>query len=200
MGNYSFFSRMGESPRAVNIAQGFIGEILRPGDIAVDATAGNGNDTLFLARAVGQTGKVYSFDIQEEALVKTHSRLQEAGLAERVTLLTGGHEHMEKFIAGNSCRGIMFNLGYLPGGSKEIKTLPQTTLQGTEQALKLLSPGGRLTMVVYRGHPGAIEEAEALDNFISSLDARFYWAARITFPNRDARSPYVILVHKKAGA
>lgn len=200
MSNFSLFTGAGESPRAVNIAQGFIGEILGPGDIAVDATAGNGNDTLFLARAVGQAGKVYSFDIQKDALRKTYARLLDAGLAERVCLLDMGHEHMEEFIPADSCRGIMFNLGYLPGSNKNVKTAPHTTLQGIEQALKLLLPGGRLSLVVYRGHPGAVEEAKAVDEIISSLEACLYWTARITFPNKDARSPYVILVKKKAGA
>lgn len=200
MGNYSFFSKMGDSPRATNIAQGFIGEILKPGDIAVDATAGNGNDTLFLAQSVGKMGKVYSFDIQEEALAKTYARLQQAGFTDNVVLLAASHEHMGDFIDNNSCKAIMFNLGYLPGGNKNITTLPQSTVEGVRQALRLLSPGGRLSIVVYRGHPGAMEEAGALDSFISSLDGRSYWVAQITFPNRDPRAPYVILAQKKAGA
>ena len=199
MCDYVFLGGMGESPRAVNIAQLFIGQILKPGDTAVDATTGNGNDTLFLAKLVGQAGKVYSFDIQADALTKTRSRLEREGLTGNVTLYKRGHEFMDEYINVNSCQAIMFNLGYLPGGNKNITSLPQTTLQATEKALKALAPGGRLSMVVYRGHPGAVEEAETLDNVISSLDAYLFWTARMTFPNKDDSSPYVILVQKKGG-
>ena len=41
------------------------------GDIVVDGTVGNGNDTVFLAKLVGPTGKVYGFDIQKEAIERT---------------------------------------------------------------------------------------------------------------------------------
>jgi predicted methyltransferase len=195
--NQSPFNCSSEAPRAVDIAQGFIGQVLKSGDIAVDATAGNGNDTLFLARLVGHAGRVYSFDIQEEALAETHRRLQGEALTERVTLLNKGHEFMENFLDPGSCKAVMFNLGYLPGGNKEIKTLPRTTLGAAEQALNCLAPGGRLSMVVYRGHPGAREESGLLDDFISSLDPSLYWTARMVFPNMDNRSPYVIMVQKK---
>jgi ubiquinone/menaquinone biosynthesis C-methylase UbiE len=53
--------------------------VLKPGDITIDATVGNGHDTLFLATRVGATGKVYGFDIQQEALDSAYQRLQQAG-------------------------------------------------------------------------------------------------------------------------
>ncbi len=37
---------------------------VRTGDVVVDATCGNGLDSLWLARAVGRSGKLYAFDIQ----------------------------------------------------------------------------------------------------------------------------------------
>lgn len=188
----------GDFSKAVQIAQVFVGEVLRPGDTAVDATAGNGYDTLFLAQMVGKHGKVYAFDIQEEALEKTRRRLQEAGLDKNVVLLATGHQYMQEIIGTGTCRAVIFNLGYLPGGSKKIKTEPETTRQGIEQAVNLLVPGGRMSIVVYTGHSGADEEAQTVDNFIANLAARYFWTARITFPNRN-RAPYVILVQKKAG-
>ena len=42
--------------------------IIKPGDLVVDATLGNGFDTLFLAKAVGPQGKVIGFYIQECAI------------------------------------------------------------------------------------------------------------------------------------
>jgi len=145
---------------------------LHEGDLAVDATAGNGHDTLFLARRVGVEGHVYAFDIQPQALEETGRRLQEAGMASRVTLLQAGHEEMERRLPAE-VRGhlaaVMFNLGYLPGSDKQRVTTASTTLQALEQAVRLLAPGGLLSVLAYRGHPGGREEAEAVGERLSSL-------------------------------
>lgn len=186
----------GDSPRATGIARGFIGEVLNNGDIAVDATAGNGNDTLFLANAVGDKGKVYAFDIQKEALDKTAKRLQEQNLKDRVVLLQKSHEHIEDII-DKPLKAAMFNLGYLPGGNNEIVTLTETTLSAVKQGLSLLTHGGRLSIVVYRGHPGAMEESTAVDSLMSSIEPDLYWVARITFPNINPKAPYILLIQKK---
>ena len=55
----------------------FILEHLGEGDVAVDFTMGNGGDTLFLSKTVGESGRVYAFDIQEEALISTRAYLEE---------------------------------------------------------------------------------------------------------------------------
>ena len=39
----------------------FILEHLGEGDVAVDFTMGNGGDTLFLSKTVGESGRVYAF-------------------------------------------------------------------------------------------------------------------------------------------
>ena len=96
----------------------------------VDATAGNGHDTLFLAQQVGTDGKVYSFDVQQEAIGMTRSRLEEAQLSDRVIMCETGHENLEEVIRAlhlGNVSVIMFNLGYLPGGDHSITTLNETT-------------------------------------------------------------------------
>ena len=65
-------------------AHSLLSGCLKTGDIAVDGTMGNGNDTLFLAQLVGETGKVYAFDIQAAALLATERRLREADVFVRV--------------------------------------------------------------------------------------------------------------------
>lgn len=130
--------------------------------LAIDGTAGNGHDTLFLARLVGEEGRVIAVDIQEEALASTARRLDAAGLKSRVTLVCGDHADLAKHIprewSGQVDR-IMFNLGYLPGGDKEVTTGPRGTLEALSQARRLMRPSGAcLTVVVYTGHPGGPEE------------------------------------------
>jgi len=131
------------------------------GLLAADLTAGNGRDTLFLARAVGEGGHVWAFDIQEEAILRMEARLREAGLLERVTLVRADHTELARHVRG-PLHAAMMNLGYLPGGDPSLVTRPPSTLRAVEETLRLLVPGGILTVVVYPGHPGGEEEAEAL--------------------------------------
>ncbi|RMG35512.1 MAG: methyltransferase domain-containing protein [Gammaproteobacteria bacterium] len=142
-----------------------LSEVLGEGDWAIDATAGNGHDTLFLARAVGPSGRLAAFDIQEEAIANTHQRLAQEGLPARVVLHQAGHERMAEQL-GPGWRGraaaVTFNLGYLPGGDHAKTTLPMTTLAALDQALALLRAGGLLSVIAYRGHPGGKAEADAV--------------------------------------
>ena len=138
----------------------------------VDATAGNGSDTLFLAENVGESGGVYAMDIQASAIEMTRMRLQSAFLLGRVNLLRTDHAHMcETFgysIAG-SIDLICFNLGYLPGGDHTITTLPTSTIPALRDSLTLLHPKGALSVIAYRGHAGAAEEAESVQQFFADL-------------------------------
>eukprot|EP01031_Cornospumella_fuschlensis_P016063 gene16063-19615_t len=90
-------SSSGGLPSAVGWAQLLMTDRLRAGDIAVDATAGNGHDTLFLARLIGPGGHVYAVDVQEPAVLETRRRLLEAGVAEdQFTVVQAGHETLPK--------------------------------------------------------------------------------------------------------
>lgn len=154
-------------------AQEFIGQAIQPGDEAIDATAGNGHDTLFLARAAGPTGTVYAFDIQPAALEATRDRLRRAGLDERVRLIRCGHEELQQRLPPGShgkIQAVMFNLGYLPGSDQRIVTRPHTTLLAIEQAAEMLAPGGRMTVLAYRGHEGGEEETQAVTARLMALE------------------------------
>ncbi|MBE3584678.1 MULTISPECIES: class I SAM-dependent methyltransferase [Desulfofundulus] len=183
---------------AVQWAQSFISPVLVPGCLAVDATAGNGQDTLFLARGVGEQGRVFAFDIQARALEKTREQLAGAGLLDRVTLLAVDHREMSAYVPGG-VKAVMFNLGYLPGGDHRIITRPDSTLEALEAALSLLAAGGRISLVVYTGHPGAMEELKAVEDFTRDLSPHQYAVVRLSFWNRSSRAPVVILL-EKAGA
>lgn len=174
--------------------------VVRAGDTAVDATVGNGHDTLFLADLVGSNGRVYGFDVQAVALERAAQRLEEAGVQDRVHLIQQGHEHMAETVpveARDSLRAVMFNLGYLPGSDRSRITEPSTTISALQAAADLVQPGGVITVVVYSGHEGGTEEAEAVEAWSNALDQRAFRALSYRFVNRRNDPPRLIAVEKK---
>ncbi|MFC4601705.1 tRNA (mnm(5)s(2)U34)-methyltransferase [Cohnella hongkongensis] len=183
-------------------AQQWVKSRTGPGDLAVDATAGNGSDTLFLARTVGPRGRVYAFDVQPAALENTRRRLESepdggAALAP-AELVLAGHETMEAALPAE-LRGrvaaVMFNLGYLPGASSTLITRPETTIAALESAVRLLRVGGALTVVAYPGHEGGKEEAEAVEAWAAGLPQTLAQTVVYRFPQKPA-SPYLIALNK----
>jgi 16S rRNA C1402 N4-methylase RsmH len=161
----------------VSQAHAALAEILRDADVAIDATVGNGYDTLFLARAVGASGKVYGFDIQEQALDTAYRRLQEENLQGQVSLYHAGHEAMAAVLpemVHGRVKAVMFNLGYLPRGDKQRTTTISTTLAALQQAVQLLAPGGAISVLAYTGHPGGREEAEEVKGWARALSPEFF--------------------------
>lgn len=145
---------------------------LRGGDLAVDATAGNGHDTLFMARLVAPGGRVFAFDVQADALAQTALRLRAAGLQNSVQLFHDGHQHLLRNLPPESwgrIRAVMFNLGYLPGGDKRLTTQGSSTVEALRQAIEALDPAGVMSILVYRGHPGGQTEAQAVDAWLEAL-------------------------------
>lgn len=57
--------------RPIHLSHDFLAEVIDKEAITLDATMGNGNDTVFLAKS---SKKVYAFDIQEEAIAKNESK------------------------------------------------------------------------------------------------------------------------------
>lgn len=156
------------------IAQTLVRSVLRPGDVAIDATVGNGFDTQFLAECVGPKGKVYGFDIQPVALQTTSKRLDAAGLR-HVTLFLHDHADMCQSIPqGDQAAAIMWNLGYLPGGDKRLKTNLNSTLPAIHRALPLLAHGGIMTVVAYTGHAGGADEAHCVAALLKELASGEY--------------------------
>jgi predicted methyltransferase len=151
-------------------AQNFAKPYLTAGNIAVDATCGNGFDTLFLAELVGSTGMVYGVDIQSRAIETVKAKLLAAGTLQQCRLAVGSHSQLNTIIGpehAGSVSVVMFNLGYLPLGDKSIVTKPETTLAGLDQAFEILRPGGFLSVLAYPGHPGGLEESQCVADWIT---------------------------------
>ncbi|SMO73209.1 class I SAM-dependent methyltransferase [Melghirimyces algeriensis] len=185
-------------PSTLAFAHDLVKGVLFPGAYAVDATLGNGQDTLFLAQGVGPEGQVHGFDIQKEALDRTENRLHQHGMVNRVTLHQNSHHQMEQILPpkwkGN-ISAVMFNLGYLPKGDPAIITKPETTIHAFSQALKWLAPGGILTAVLYTGHTGGLEEAKQVLNYIKTLKPNVFHVIQYQTLNRH-HAPSLIAVQK----
>lgn len=176
--------------RVLQYAQQLLKDSVEEGDTVVDATAGNGHDTLFLAQLVGDEGQVYAFDVQKEAVDATLHRLLDHGLEHRVLVLNKGHEEVANFVHKKVAAAI-FNLGYLPGGNHDIITKPSTTIQAIEDLLKLLKVGGLIILVIYHGHPGGKEERDTVIDFVSQLPQKYVHVLKYEFLNQQNDPPFV---------
>ena len=183
----------------VGLHKHFIMEHLREGDTAVDFTMGNGNDTLFLSKAVGESGKVFAFDIQEEAIISTRAHLEENGAPENYTLICASHDRVKEFVTEPIKAG-MFNLGYLPrSGKKAVTTMRKTTMPAVEAALELLAPDGVLIVAIYPGHEEGALEGEMLREYFSGLSRFRICPSEFKILNSPT-SPYFFLVEKSPKA
>jgi 16S rRNA C1402 N4-methylase RsmH len=162
--------------RLTAAANSWIEIALFDGALAVDATVGNGYDTLFLAHRVGPNGTVLGFDVQKAALAGARELLKFVGSVGRVSLIHDSHSRLENYLPhGSDVQGAMFNLGYLPRSNRQIITRPETTIAALETLLRRLAPNGRITVLAYRGHEGGILEYTEVRKFLESLpDAEWF--------------------------
>lgn len=177
------------------LAADYMTRAVREGDTVVDATMGNGKDTLFLCGLVGEEGHVYAFDVQVEAVARTRERVAEAGYASRTTLLLAGHETMAEHVVG-PVQAVMFNLGWLPGAEHIVTTRTDTTLAAVQAATALIVPGGIVTVCVYPGHEEGTRELEALRQFTAGLDVRRFNVLHHSFVNASSQTPQLFLIQK----
>ena len=186
--------------RVTERAQKLATEILRPGDIAVDGTAGKGRDTACLAQAVGPSGHVHAFDIQPAAITSTRNLLEVAGLIGRVSLHLRSHAELGDVLTAEQ-RGklgvAIFNLGYLPGGDAAIITQPASTDRAIRTAYANLRPGGRLICVAYTGHPGGPEESGIVLSFAEEQAQAGLHVEKIGYYPTPGK-PWILVVNKPA--
>lgn len=173
----------------------FILRFVGQGDRVIDATCGNGFDTLLLAELTGSSGRVWAFDIQQKALDATAARLADAGGFDSVVLVHAGHETISAHCS-EPVKAVIFNLGYLPCGDRTVVTRPESTLAGLEQSLAILAPGGVVIITLYPGHQGGREESTLLETRLAQFPPAGFHVWRMGQMNVPATAPYVILVQK----
>ena len=173
----------------------FILKHLNVGDTVADFTMGNGHDTLFLSKAVGESGRVFAFDIQQAALESTRARLTENYAPENYTLICDSHHNAKNYIDGKIKVG-MFNLGYLPGSDKSVTTKRETTLAAIDAAIDLMDSDAILLIAVYPGHEEGEIEGELINARLSQLDRKKYCCAKFRIINSPTSSYFYIVESK----
>lgn len=174
----------------------FIKDHVQEGDICIDATAGNGFDTLALCEAVGEHGRVIAFDIQEEAVVHTKERLKEHGMLSRAEVILDSHTNMGKYAEEESVSCITFNFGYLPGGDHNLATKKETSIQAIEEGLGLLKKGGMMSLCIYSGGDSGFEERDEILAFLKNLDRKKYLVIVSAYYNRPNNPPIPAMILK----
>lgn len=174
----------------------FIRNFIHKGSFCIDATAGNGHDTEFLCRLVGDTGRVLAFDIQEKAVDSTRKRLATQGLDHIGSVVLDSHAHLMNYTKPNSVDCIMFNFGYLPGGDHQKATRPETSLPAIAQGLECLKTGGLMCLCIYSGGDTGFAERDALLPFVKALDPSEYLVIVSDYANRPGNPPIPVFILK----
>ena len=184
--------------KVLNFAQTIIKSCTSSGDITIDATVGNGLDTLFLARLVNCNGHVYGFDIQDKAISNTYQLLKTYKL-NNVSLHKISHDKVKTIIPEvhyGKITSAMFNLGYLPHGDKRITTNKETTIKAIKEVLSILKKNGIITIIIYPGHKEGKLEHDALLEYTEKLNQKQYQVLIYRFINQINNPPFMIAIEK----
>lgn len=174
----------------------FIEDHVQPGDVCIDATMGNGNDTALFSKLAGEKGRVIGFDVQQMALDNTKERLEKENCPENYELVLASHEHMGAYAEENSVSCIAFNLGYLPGGDHAKATQAESSMRAMEEGLRLLKKKGMMTVCIYSGGDSGFEEKNAVLSYLKGLDSKKYLVIVSEYANRPNNPPIPVLVIK----
>ncbi len=178
---------------AIELSHEYIERCVKPGDVVIDATAGNGNDTLFLARLVGESGHVYAFDIQEKAVENTKKRLSDNEVSSWCDVILDGHQNMKNYVK-SPVSAVMFNFGYLPGGDHSIFTTAPTSIMAIEAAMELITGDGIITLAIYYGGDSGFHEKDALLSYLKTISNKEYSVLYHDFINYPNCPPLVVSI------
>ncbi|MEG2931561.1 MAG: GNAT family N-acetyltransferase [Ruthenibacterium sp.] len=182
---------------ALTVAHQFLMQYGRRGGFAIDATAGNGHDTVFLARLVGEEGRVLALDVQPRAVEVTRAAIERAGYGGRVRTECDTHAHLASYAAPGEADIAVFNLGYLPGGDHDLFTTPEISVPAIRTALSLLRRGGVLTACVYAGGAQGTRERDAVLAFFRALSPEEYTVLITEFSGRSETQAIPVCVQKR---
>lgn len=177
----------------INLMHQAILPAVRQAEVIVDATAGNGGDTLFLAQNMKASCQLYAFDIQAEAILHTKERTKE--FAAQICYLQQSHEEIGRYV-DRSIDVAMFNLGYLPGADHEAVTNHKSTLKAVKCVLAKLRLQGICAIMVYPGHPEGKIEADCLASFLQEIPVRNYTVGCYRLWNHRPEAPYGFILER----
>jgi len=170
---------------------------IEEGDFCIDATAGKGKDTLFLAQQTGKTGRVLAFDIQPDAIRQAEQLVREHGYSEQVQFILNGHENIDQYALADSAAVILFNLGYLPGGDHSVATKESTTLEAAKKGLEILKKQGVMCICIYSGRDSGFLEKKAVLSWVQNLPAKEYDVIVCSFMNKPNNPPLPVFIRKR---
>ncbi|MBR4200638.1 MAG: methyltransferase domain-containing protein [Oscillospiraceae bacterium] len=179
----------------LDLAHQFLRAHIGRGDLVIDATCGRGHDTKLLCELTGPEGRVIGFDIQQDAIDSAEALLRENGLSAELHL--DSHANMAAYAEAGSVSCIVFNFGWLPRGNHEIFTHADSSIAALEAGLHLLRPEGWLVLCIYYGGANGFTERDALLEYLSGLDSRYYTVLQCSFPNRTGCPPFAVFVKKE---
>jgi len=174
----------------ITFAHNIIKRYTNKDSVAVDATVGNGHDTVFLAKHVKT---VYGFDVQAQAIEHTKKLCKEHDV-DNVELFLDTHANIKDYV-NEPIDAAMFNLGYLPNSDKSITTKATSTIKAIEELCSLLTKGGVITITIYIGHKEGQLEQVALEDFLQKMDPS-YTVIRYQHVNRPS-APYTVCIQKR---
>ena len=178
---------------ALKLSHEYIKAHVTKGDTVIDATMGRGRDTLLLALLAGETGKVYAFDIQPEALTSTRALLEENNIT-NTTLILDSHHNMANYV--KNAKGVVFNFGFLPGGDHSVFSHSDTSIKAIEAALGIINLDGFVSICSYYGGDTGFEEKDNILAFLENLDQKEFTVMLHSFHNRKGCPPLFIVIEK----
>ncbi len=179
------------------LANLMISQYCHVGDVVIDCTVGNGMDTLYLRQSVGDSGKVYGFDIQKEAIQRTQEYLESnISKVDNVYLINDSHEHVKEYIK-EPVAVCVFNLGYLPNGNKAVTTIPKSTIEAIKNCISLLKKDGLILIVAYPGHEEGLEETNLVTSYTDKLPKKDFHVVSLKMTNQPEGAPMIIMITKK---
>lgn len=182
--------------RILPYAKTLLSEHITEQSIVIDATCGNGHDTLFLAQHVTK-GTIYAFDIQQQAIEATKDKVKTFS---NVNLIHDSHINVKNYVADahkGHIDAAIFNLGYLPKGDKQIVTQPHSTILAIKRIFEMLTPEGIIVLVIYPGHDeGKIERDEVL-NYLTTLDQQIAHVLQYQYINQQNDPPFICAIEKR---
>jgi SAM-dependent methyltransferase len=179
----------------LTLAKRYWQQWLEPDQIVIDATCGNGRDTLFVAQHLG--ARVIAIDLQQTAVEKTKQTIEDHQLKEKVTCYCASHEQLRKYCVEPNL--VIYNLGYLPGGNKQITTMRDSTLNSLKEALTILHPKGALSITLYPGHEEGWHETQAVLRWAKTLPSDEWSAIHHEWINR-SKAPSFLWINRRASS